>query len=200
MKAARVPGVAGLGLRASTLAVLAIIVAACVGASPSPVGPSPSPVGPSPSPVVAEANKGPFKLQLALPRADWHATDTINGEATLSLVGVETLKFGTTASGPIIFSFAEVGGSRSVEGIHSLDCKQSTLEAGKPLVVPITKQGAYDPAAPSSDFHKWFMTGPHLQLPAGTWRITAVAYVNTDDICPDESHALRVSVELHVTP
>ncbi len=200
MNAARVPGVAGMSLRASTLAVLAIIVAACAVASPSPVGPSPSAVGPSPSPVVAEDSSGPFKLQLALPRADWHATDTIKGEATLSLVGVETLKFGTTASGPVIFSFAEVGGSRSVKGISWADCKESTLEAAKPLVVPITKQGAYDPAAPSSDFKKWFMTDPLLQLPAGTWRITAVAYVNADDICPDENHALRVSVELHVTP
>lgn len=168
MGAARVRGVAGMGLRASTIAVLAIIVAACVGPSASPVGPSASPVGPSPSPVVAEESSGPFKLQLALPRADWHATDTITGEATLSLVGVETLKFRTTASGPVIFSFTEVGGSRSVEGISWADCKESTLEAAKPLVVPITKQGAYDPAASPSDFKKWFMTDPQLQLPAGT--------------------------------
>jgi hypothetical protein len=186
------PGAAGLRPQALMLAALAMVVAGCAGGPPSRT------VESSPSPVVAEATSGPFKLQLELPR-DWHATDTISGEATLSLEGAEAVHF-ITSGEPIIFSFKEEDGGRYLENVDPADCRPYTLEAAKPLVVPIHKSGAYQEDAPPSDFAKWFMTNPRLQLPVGTWRVTATAYVNANDVCSSRTDALKVSVDLRVTP
>jgi hypothetical protein len=175
------------------LAALAIVVAGCAGGTSSPT------VGPSPSPAIAEATKAPFRLRLELPRAVWRSTDTISGEATLSLEGVEAIHF-ITSGEPIIFSFKEEDGGRYLENVDPADCRPYTLEAAKPLVVAIHKSGAYQEDAPPSDFPKWFMTNPRLQLPVGTWRVTATAYVNANDVCSSRSDALTVSVDLRVTP
>jgi hypothetical protein len=161
-------GAVALKLRALVLVALTIVVSGCGGATASP------------SPVVAEDSSGPFRLELKLSRPDWHATESIPGEATLSLVGMDTLTYGSTSSGPIIFRFKEIGGNREFVEPSTADCRQRTLDADKPVVVPIR------------------FPDPTLELPVGTWRITADAQADANGICP---HAgLSVSVEGQVIP
>ncbi len=169
------PGAVALRLRAVVMVAIAVVASGCGAATASP-----SPASPAPSPVVAEDSTGPFRLELKLSRPDWHATESIPGEATLSLVGMDTLTYGTTSSGPIIFSFQEVGGTREFREPSASDCRERTLEAAKPVVVPIR------------------FPNPTLQLPVGTWRITASAQVNANGICPGAG--LSAAVEGHVTP
>ena len=181
------------GLRALMVAVVATVGVGCAGSTASTT------VGPSPTAAAAEATFGPFKLRLELPRANWLASDTITGQATLSNVGVGPVHFGTSGE-PIILSFDQVGGDRHVQAIDPADCGYRTLEAATPIVVPLTnKIGAYHPDAPASDFPKWFITNSRLQLPVGAWRVTATAKVGADQSCAGGTD-LKVSVELHVAP
>jgi hypothetical protein len=177
-------------VRVLIVAVVATVGGACAGSAASTTG------GPPPG-AVAEATSGAFRLRLELPRSDWLASDTITGQATLSNVGVSAVQFGTSGE-PIILSFGEVGGGRRVTAFDPVDCGYRTLEVARPIVVPLTnKMGAYRPDAPPSDFPKWFITNSRLQLPVGTWRVTAVAYVGADQVCVG-GYDLEVSVELHV--
>lgn len=169
------PGAVALKLRALVIVAVAVVASGCGAAAASPSQPSPAA-----SPVVAEDSTGPFRLELKLSRPDWHYKESIPGEATLSLVGMDTLKYGSTSSGPIIFRFTEIGGNREFVEPSTADCRQLTLDADKPVVVPIK------------------FPDPTLELPVGTWRITADAQADANGICP---HAgLSVSVGGHVTP
>ncbi|MGZ6265728.1 MAG: hypothetical protein ACXWN4_02325, partial [Candidatus Limnocylindrales bacterium] len=133
-----------------------------------------------PTPVVAEDSNGPFRLELKLSQPEWHHNEPIPGEATLSLVGMDMLTYGSTSSGPIIFRFKEIGGNREFVEPSAADCHELTLDAGKPVVVPIR------------------FPGPTLELPIGTWRITADAQADANGICPQTG--LTASVEGHVIP
>lgn len=161
------PGGIALKLRALVIVALTIVGSGCGAATASP------------SPVVGQGSLGPFRLELELSRPEWHHNEPIPGEATLSLVGMDTLTYGSTGTG-ITFRFEEVGGNREFVEPSTADCKGRTLEAGKPFVVPIT------------------FSDPTYSLPVGTWRISASAPVNANGICPNA--ALGATVEGHVTP
>jgi hypothetical protein len=152
----------------------------------------------STTPARAEDTQGPYRLVIELPRTDWHASDAITGEATLSLVGSDGVVFGSSGSGPIAFAFDEVGGSRHVQGLMTPDCRSYRLEAGKPISSPIKKSGVYSADALPSDFNRWFMTDPLVHLPAGDWKITAIALVSSG-ICPaSDDLTLHAAVLVHV--
>ena len=163
-----------LKLRAVAVVVLAFVASGCGAAAASS-----SPSSPTASPVVGEGSSGPFHLQLKLSWPDWHANEPIPGEATLSIVGMDTLTFGSSSS-PILFRFDEVGGDRKFVEPGAADCRERTLEAGSPLVAPIR------------------FSDPASSLPVGTWRITASAAVNANGICPNGGPV--ATVEGRVTP
>jgi hypothetical protein len=178
-------GQAVLRRSAGIIAALALVVAGCASvASTSTIGPSASPIVAA-SPAVAQTTKGPFLLQLELPRTDWRTTETITGDATLSLVGISSLQYGSNGNGPIIFSIDEVGGSRKVDPVITADCRYRTMDAAEPLVAPI------------KTLQEWVLSDHEMQLPVGTWRITATALVNPNGMCPDD---MKASVEVRVTP
>jgi hypothetical protein len=174
---------------------LCVVVAGCAAgtASPSITGST------STTPVRAEDTQGQYELVFELPRTDWHASDVITGEATLSLIGSGVANFGSSGSGPLAFAFDEVGGSRHVQGLMTPDCRSYRLEAGKPISSSIKKSGVYSSGAPPSDFGRWFMTDPVVHLPAGDWKITAMALVSSG-ICPGpDDITLHAAVLVHVT-
>jgi len=119
--------------------------------------------------------------------------------ATLSLVGSDPIDFGSSGSGPIMFAFDEIGGSRHVAGTGTPDCRSYRLEAGQTITSPIKKWGmGYGGDAQPSDFDRWFETDPTVHLPAGEWTITATAIV-WPGVCPTAGTVtLRAAVSVHV--
>jgi hypothetical protein len=173
-----------------------MIVAGCAPGAASPSLTSQS----APTPARAEDSQGQYRLAFELAKSDWRTTEAITGEATLSLIGLSSVDFGASGSGPIQFSFDEIGGSRHEPGLGTPDCRLYRLEEGNPISSPIKKSGlGFGPSAQPSDFDRWFATDPLVHLPAGDWKITAIADV-WKNICPVAGdQPLRAAVLIHVT-
>jgi hypothetical protein len=155
--------------RIATAAAHRLLPAIAVAAVAAGCGSAPATSPPPPTPVVAEAAKDPFVLRLELPKADWKASETITGEATLSLVGVDKVKYGAGASKAVFFSFNEVDGEgRSAPAVIADCCHETAMEAAHPLIVPLQGDASYSVYASPSEFQRWFMTNSRLQLPVGT--------------------------------
>ena len=75
-----------------------------------------------------------------LPKSEWHTNETITGEATFSVIGSEGAYYGSSTSGPILFSFDQLDGDRHWKGAETADCRWwRRLEPGIPVTSPIWK-------------------------------------------------------------
>jgi hypothetical protein len=186
---------AGWVRRRLVASAVCLLVAACATsvASPSATGPT------STTPARAVDNHGQYQLVFELPRKDWRASDAITGEATLSLIGSDGVDFGASGSGPIAFSFDEVGGSRHAGWTLTADCQPYHLDAGQSISAPIKKSGGYSEDASPTDFNRWFLTDPLVHLPVGDWTITGVAYLSTWPCSASVQYSLHAAVVVHVT-
>jgi hypothetical protein len=154
--------------------------------------------GQAAGPSQALDTQGQFKLAFELPRTDWHAGDSITGEATLSFTGSGGVDIGSSGMGPIGFLFDEVGGSRHMGGAWTLDLVGRRLDAGKPINSAITKSGGWNGEDPNADFYSSFFHDPLVHLPAGDWTISAIAEFETGSTAAPDRHSLRASVLVHV--
>src|SRR5450759_545244 len=152
--------IAGMAIRRFLVAAFCLVVAGCAAGNTTSTAPSQATLTPAPTPAQATDTQGRYRLVFEMPRTDWRASDAITGQATLSLIGSDAVDFGASGSGPIAFSFEEIGGSRSVGGHGTPDCRGYRLEAGKPVSSPLKKSGGYSGDAAPSDFNRWFMTDP----------------------------------------
>ncbi len=141
---------------------------------------------------------GQYQLVFEMPRTDWHAGDSITGTATLSFTGSGGTDIATSGSGPIAFDFDQVGGTHHVVGLGTPDCRIGRLNAGQSISSPLGKSGVdYDRT--DADFSRSFFADPLVHLPAGDWKITAVASLMQQS-CGPPSDVLRASLLVHVTP
>ena len=173
--------------RRLVLVLVAVVLAAC-GAAPAP----------SPAPSPAAETDGPFRLQLALPRLEWHAGDAITGTATLSFTGSAPTTIQGSGSGVIAFSYVEVGGTRRVDPIWTADCGPHPIGPENPITADLSKSGAIDGTGPEADFLRSFFADPQVRLPAGTWDISAVTQFLDGDACSGTSHTMKATVRITV--
>lgn len=151
--------------------------------------------------VHALATDGPFRLDFTLSSSTYRTTDSIEGQATLSVTdGRNRALYG--GGGIIIFSYAEVGGTRHMDGSRTLLCGRFTLQAAHPLTQVLTVSGGWDPADPNAAFYRVFFADPQIQLPAGTWEITALATFSEGEAlgCGSTKHDITATIRLTVTP
>jgi hypothetical protein len=144
--------------------------------------------------------QGPFRLAFEVPRGTWSAGDAIDGVATLALVSGSAVDLGGSGSGFIGFEFSDVGGSHHVEPVWRADCATYRLDPGKPMTSPIKKSGAFTPDQPDAGFVRSFLADPAVHLPSGDWNITAIASFIEGKDCGGQSHTMRATVRVHVTP
>lgn len=184
--------------RVMTLALLGMLgttLGGCASAVPSPsTRPSlvSSPSGPISSPD-ADAH---FLLVLQLPKALWHTTETIEGTATLTLVGLSTMSAWGSGMGIVGFEFAEVGGNRKLSWLRTADCVAHGLDASTPLVSEITNASTQVVNGTASDFYG-SGTDRLIHLPAGDWTVSAVTDF-AEDSCAGPRQELRATVVIHV--
>jgi len=156
--------------------------------------------GPAAGPSQAVDTQGQFQLTFDMPKTNWHTGETITGEATLSYLGSGGIDIGSSGAGPIGFEFAEVGGSRHMGGISTMELVVRRLDAGAPITSPIKKTVAWSSADPNGAFYQSWFDDPQLQLTAGDWTIAATAGFGTGDFTRSDQHSLRAPILIHVTP
>ena len=172
-----------------------LVVAGCA------VGPAaPTSAPSSTSSQHAEDHQGSFQLVFELPRGTWKAGDAIDGVATLALVSGSGVDLGGAGNGLFGFDFAEVDGSRHVEPAWDTVCAPYRLEPGKPMTSAIKKSGGFSADQPDADFYRSFLTDPVVHLPAGDWSISAIASFVEGKGCSGQSHTMRATIVVHVTP
>ncbi|MGH2512029.1 MAG: hypothetical protein ACRDGQ_05020 [Candidatus Limnocylindrales bacterium] len=189
--------------------VAAVAVIGCtVGAPPGSAG---LPLG-TPAPAHAETRQGQFRLTFDLPQTDWRTTDAISGRAVLSLEssggasgagpgeGSGEFDVGGSGEGLIGFEFEEVGGRhRLVEPATTADCHGYQLAVDRPIASEITKSGGYSATDPNAAFYASFLADPEVHLPAGDWKITAIASFVEGEHCDGASRRLAATILVDVT-
>jgi hypothetical protein len=179
--------------RYQTLA-LCLVIAGCAGAAPAPTS------APSSTPRHAEDVQGPFRLVFELAATTWKAGDPIDGVATLALVNGAAVDLGGSGGGLFGFDFAEVNGTRHVASVSTADCAPYRLEPTKPMTSVIRKSGGFSADDPDAAFYRAFLTDPVVRLPAGDWKITAIASFVEGKGCSGASRTLNAPIRVHIGP
>ena len=191
--------VVGLAGRRLLAAALCLVVVGCSGGTSASTAPGQAAASPAPTPAQATDTQGKYRLVFELPKTDWRTSDSITGQATLSLVGSGSVDFGSSGSGPIGYGFHDVGSSRQMGPAWTWDCRSDRLESGQPKTSQITKSGGFNGEDPNVDFYRSFFADPLVHLPAGDWTITAVASFVEGSGCSGASYTLKAAVLVHVT-
>lgn len=184
-------------LRAAVLGLTVVLAAAC-GSTPSSSASSDGPIGRS----VREA---PFALELVVGKARYAPDQPIEAQATLHFLGPEgRIEISGSGDGPIFFRLEEVDGPRDMGPAWSDDCASHTI-AGT-VTRPFIKGGGWSADDPNAAFYRAFFADPLFRLPAGRWRISAIAdfYAmpgRPDLRCGDAQHwTIEAGVEIEVAP
>jgi hypothetical protein len=149
----------------------------------------------------AATTDGPFRFELVLPRLDWRTGDVISGSAILSLLdGPATTLYGASQA-LIVFSYDEVGGNRHSGYVSTADCGPYPIDVADPINRPLAKSGgAIAGSEPDAAWLRSFLTDPQIELPAGTWDITAIATFSDGTPCSGTSHTMQVTLRITVAP
>jgi hypothetical protein len=185
-----------IGHRPAVVLVVIGLLAGSCGSSPST---SPTPT-PETVPGHAEAVDGRFRLTFDLPKTTWSVADAIAGTATLALLGGGSVELGGSGQGLFGFAFDEIGGRRHMVPAWTADCRPYRLEAGQPMTSAILKSGGFAGDDPEAAFYRAFFQDPLLHLPAGQWRITAVASFLEGRDCSGPDHDVQAAILVLVTP
>jgi hypothetical protein len=147
----------------------------------------------------AVSTEGRFRLELVLPHLDWRTSDPISGSGILSLLdGPPTTIYGSGHS-LVAFSYDEVGGDRHSGYLSTADCVSYPLSVPDPINQPLAKSGGVSGDEPDAAKLRAFLEGgPEVQLPAGTWDITAIASFFEGEACSGPSHVMKVTLRITV--
>jgi hypothetical protein len=161
---------------AAVIAGVALALAAC-GEQPLPsprtsATPSATSIATGPA---AEVVRDAFRLTIAVSSATYRVDEPIEVRTVLAYAGpAPSIEVGGSGSGLVGFSLQQLDGPIAVDAAGTSDCAPWTLKRGDNLI-PFQKSGGYSADDPQADFFARYLNDPQLRLPAGTWRITALA-------------------------
>jgi hypothetical protein len=180
-------------MRPLTALALCLVLAACGPSQPTPA--------PSAQPGARAAQlQAPYLVTLELPRDTWKAGEPITGAATLSLVQGADADVGGAGGGLLAFEYASVDGVHHVEPVSDAACATYHLVGGVPMTTQLSHSGAFYPEQPDFEFNRAFITAPDVRLPAGDWKITAIASFVEGQGCSGASRTIKATVTVHITP
>lgn len=189
--------------RIRAVGAIAIVAFAAIGCGSG----NTTPADVTPDPQTVSAVDGRFEVRLTVDRTTLRPGDNISGTAELWLrAGGSGVLSGSSQL--FSFEFVEVGGQqRSVSPVVDGDCSPHQLATNTPLTSPIYKSGANgdgangagaNGAGANADFVRQFLQGDSINLPAGTWDITAVAGFFEGRSCGGLRHVIRSTVRVTV--
>lgn len=154
-------------------------------------------------PVARAVRDGPFALEVVVAKARYAPDEPIEAHATLRYLGPEgRIDITGSGDGPIFFRLEDVAGTRDMGPAWSDDCASHTI-VGQ-VTRPFVKAGGWSEDDPDADFYRAFFADPQFRLPAGRWRIFALAdfYATPgrqDLRCGDAEHrSLETGIEIEV--
>jgi hypothetical protein len=121
----------------------------------------------------AGASDHVFELEISAP-ATWTAGEPIEVGGTLAYVGTEPTMT-VTGSGLVFWGAEQLDGPVHAEPGWRPVARQYDFEVGDVETYTFTKSGGYDASGPDAAFWSAWFDDPELRLPAGTWRIYALA-------------------------
>jgi hypothetical protein len=176
-------------------ALAALLVASGCGTSPSPSGSAAGPIG-------GRTVDGLFVLELVVGKAVYAAGEPIEAAATLRYGGPEgAIEAYGSGGGLIGFGVEHLDGQLGMGPGFEADCATHQL---RPSVTErFSKSGGFSPDDPHADWIRAYFADPLLRLPAGSWRVFAVAdFMATPGQpglgCSGEQHSLTVDVRIEV--
>jgi hypothetical protein len=171
--------------RRMAIALVLCAVAACgQSPEPSPTGqtPEPSLTGQTPEPsltgqpIVVEGRNAGFALSMRIGSDVVDAGAPIDISAILVWEGAEpSATIWGSGSGPVSFGLKEIGGDLEMGGAMTLDCAMRDFVRLVPEAIPYHKSGGFTGEDPNAAFYRTFFADPVLRLPAGRWKVTAIA-------------------------
>lgn len=149
----------------AVLAAVVILVAAACDAGPSSTD-EPAAIG---GRVVANG----FVLEVRLPTQTFAPTDAIPVTTTLTWTGAPGGgRIWGSGSGPVSFTFTEVGGARRMMGgAMTADCAMKEFAPGVVTSIPLGKSGGWTGEDPNAAFYEAWFRDPVLHLPTGQWQL-----------------------------
>lgn len=191
VRASRLAPLAGL---AGVVAALLLLVIALPRLGPAADG-LPSPSG---GPVSATTRSGDFSLIITSARSQYEADEPVEVEASLVYDGDQGEATVGGANALIGFGIEQVDGTLRMEPAFDASCTPHTLSAGVPVVEPFSKSGGFSDDDPDAGFWREWFSDPVPTLPAGTWRVKALASFGLDGC--RSVRTLEASIVVHVGP
>jgi hypothetical protein len=151
---------------------------------------------PSPEPPSATARTSDFELTFHLPRSIWRTSDSIEGEAVLSLLDPELATISGSGSGPMAFRFTADG--VVVDPVRPASCERMAVSVDAPIRSGIVRSGVASPDDGRHPFGADWFRDPELHLPPGNWRIEAIAEFHIGPDCQGPAQILSAGVDLTV--
>lgn len=177
------------------LVVTIVVLGAGCGSQPSTPRSAPSL-----QPLAGEARDGSFTLTVRAEEAEVGVADEIHVSATLGHDEDGEVLLTGSGSGLVQFSVTRLDdGLTSGPPVHTDDCVRYVIPPDEPLTVPFSKSSGYAPEDPNADFLEIYVADPELRLPAGRWRIEAIASAFIGPDCGGEQLGMTAAVEVTVT-
>ena len=147
--------------------------------------------------ISSQKTEGAYRLSFRLPKTEWRVDEPISGEAELALVAGEEAIVSGSGENIFGFEFAREGGP-TITPVWPASCGDYAVRSDSPLVFPIEKSGTVDPDYPNAPIMRRWMTDPLIYLPAGNWRITAIALFHEGPECGGGQLVVRLPLEIRV--
>ncbi len=190
VRASRLAPLAGLVGIAAALILLVVALPRY-----GPDGPGPSV---STSAISSTERSGDFTLTISSARSDYSAGEPIHVVATFAYGGATPVITVTGATELIGFGIEQQDGDIRNGPAWDEACRLYELSAGVPLVTEFSKSGGFSNSGPDAEFWRAYFNDPILRLPAGTWRIFAVAQFGQQG-CGSELE-MSASIVIRVQP
>jgi len=127
-------------------------------------------------PIRGSGSNRDFELTIEADEPRYVAEQPILVTATLTYVGTEPrLEVASSGQGLVSFRIEDLDGPVDMDPVRTSDCRPYTYGAGDVQTVPFMKSGGYSPEDPMGAFWQDFFADAVLRLPAGRYRLSAIA-------------------------
>ena len=172
--------------RGAVAAIVLALVAAC--------GQAPTPSGPTGQPIVVVGRDAGFALSMRVGSDVVDAGVPIDVSSILTWEGAApSATIWGSGGGPVSFSLEQVGGPLNIGGAMTADCAKHEYARLVPTAIPFQKSGGYTADDPNAAFYRTYFADPVLRLPAGRWKLTAIA---NGYLKPCDMNARQVNITL----